>query len=387
MSSDPRRGLPSASAMFRLANCPGSQTLILSLREAGKHYELPSPEAASGIRIHNFEALDALGSTAQAEDFFRAMNSEERAVSRKMAEIRNSLVGEFLGNGSEKEIIVEKRFWYRQNFTPRFSGQPDFIAIKDKRALVINYKSGRLEAEPAADNLQLRTEAVLLKHNRPDLEQIIASIVEPLVSWESEAVGYDQKDMAIAEQEILAFVTRAQWDTQKRVPGAWCRYCPARAHCREALAYVESIPSPRPENLIRELPRGDAGTALWEKIKVAKKLIETIEETYTRILEDEPTALPGFILPEKGRPRRRVIYPEKLKTALAQYLTSEELDGCADYRIAKVEELLGLKHKIEDKKELARLFKELTSDAIEIVYDAPFIRALTKREREMLAKV
>jgi len=387
MTDDPRRGLSSASIMYRVANCSGSETLILSLREVGKYYELPSLAIASGNRIHNYLEFEGLGLSAQAEDFFKVLNTEERAVSRKAVEIRNSLVDEFLGNGSQKEIIVEKRFWYRQHLRPRFSGQPDFIAIKDRRALIVNYKSGRVEAEPAADNLQLRTEAVLLKHNRPELEQIIASIVEPLVSWESEAVAYDQKDLARAEQEILAFVDRAQWNRETRVAGVWCRYCNARAHCREALAYINSFPSPRPENLISELPRGDAGTQLWEKIKVAKKLLETLEQTYTRILEDEPSALPGYILPRQGRPRRIVPFPAKLKEALSKYLTGDEVDGCANFNLTKIEELIGIKHRVLDKAELKQLFAALTKDVLSVIHDTPFIRPMTKREREMLAKV
>ena len=385
MSSDPRRGLPSASSMHRDANCPGAQALINSLRQAGKHYELPSRAASSGIRIHDYLAVDALGGTAQASDFFNAMSSEERAVAHKAAEIRDSLVQECLGN-SEKEIIVERRFRYRQGFELRFSGQPDFIAIKGPRAFVANFKTGRKEAEPAADNLQLRTEIVLLKHNRPELEETHGAIVEPLVSWDSERVGYGEEALAKAEAQILAIVDRVQWESDKRIAGPWCQYCPARAYCAEARAYIETIPNPNAGTIIKELPRGEAGVLLWKKIKVARQLLDTLEQTYEEILRTEPDALPGYILPEKGRPRRIVPYPARFKEALAEVLTPEEIDGCATFSPAKVQELLAIKHKLEPK-EARTVFERLTRDTISTVFDAPFVRPLSTSERKRLETI
>jgi Protein of unknown function (DUF2800) len=384
MSYDPRRGLPSASAMYRVANCPGSQTLINSVRSVGKYYELPTREMVSGTRIHGYLALDALGDRPQAQDFLSAMNSDERFVSRKAGEIRDAFVSEILGNGQEKELIIEKRFWYRQGLNgPRFSGQPDFIAIKGKRALVINYKTGRIQAEPVADNLQLRTEIVLLKHNRPELEEIYGTIDEPFVCWEPELVNYDEQSFAKAEAQILAFVDRAAWERDKRIAGPWCAKCAARAYCAEAMAYIETIPNPDIGTIIKELPRGQAGVVLWEKIKLAKKLLETLEQTYERILADEPDALPGYILPKKGRGRRIVPDPAAFKQSLAAYLSGEELDQCATYHVAKVEELLALKDKLKPGA-AHKLIAQLTKDTVLVIHDAPFIRPITKREREAL---
>ena len=378
--NDPRRGLPSAHAMYRVANCPGSETLITSLRQVGKYYELPNRDAASGIRNHEYLALDALGAHAQAADFLNTMTFSERTLVEKAAEIREALVTEFLGNGSHKEIIIEKRFWYHQGYSARFSGQPDFIAIKDGRALVINYKTGRKEAEPVADNLQLRTEIVLLKHNRPELVEIQGAIVEPFVEWDPERVSYDADSLVKAEAQILAFVDRTTWEPDNRFPGPWCARCPARAYCPEALAYIQTIPNPEVGTIIRDLPRGEAGTLLWEKIKLAKKLLETLEQTYQQILEDEPYALPGYILPKSGRARRVVTYPARLKEALAQYLSPDEIDGCASYHLAKIEELLAIKKTLSPGA-AKKLIAGLSPDIVSTLYDAPFIRPMTKRER------
>jgi hypothetical protein len=285
------------------------------------------------------------------------------------------------------ESIVEQRFWYRTGFFPRFSGQPDYLAIdrRNRRAFLVNFKTGRLEAQEAADNLQLRTETVLVKHNFPELEQITATIVEPLVSWQNESVIYTDGHFQTAEAQILEIVARTEFERDHRVAGTWCVHCPAKAHCRQAIDYVQSLPALNPEKAIVELPRGEPGVQLWERIKVAKKLIETLEKSYTRILEDEPDALPGYLLPKEGRERRYVPYPDKFKAALGAYLNPDEIDGAATFHLTKIQEIFGLKHHLEGK-ELEQLFTKLTKEVVSVRYDEPFIRPLRKREREAAAQ-
>ena len=266
---------------------------------------------------------------------------------------------------------------------PRFSAQPDvvFIDRAGKRALVLNFKTGRKESQPEADNLQLRTEIVCLWQNEPELARIDGAIIEPLVSWDNERVTYDLEALRQAENEILAIVDRALWNSHERFAGAWCVHCPARANCPEARRYVESIPTPRPGHELWELPRGGAGTELWLKIQNAEKILKSLEAAYEKILEDDPNALPGLILPKEGRARRIFPYPAKLKAALAEWLTSEEIDACSEYHVAKIQEVFGLKHKLEGKK-LSEKFWSLTEEVVEVLHDRPFVRPLTKRERE-----
>jgi hypothetical protein len=359
------------------------------VRASGRFFELPDPAKQSGIKIHRWLKLEALGEPETAS----VLDSDERVTGEMCVELRNDALaawessnGAGAGNG-EAELFVEQRFWYRRGLDPVFSGQPDFVKIDHAhaRAFVINYKTGRIEADQAADNLQLRAEVVLLKANFPELAEISAVIVEPWVGWDSVQVRYSGDDLRQAENQILAIVDRTKWEADHRIAGPWCRHCSARAWCQQALDYVQTIPVFKPEQAIVELPRGQAGTALWEKLKVAKKLIAMLEETYTRILEDQPDALPGYILPERGKPRRIVPLPAKLKAALADYLTPEEIDGCATFWINKIEKHIAITKQI-DEKEARQLVAQVAKDAIETIYDQPSIRALTKKEREASGK-
>src|SRR5258708_35933657 len=50
--NDERRGLPSASAMYRLEQCPGSHHFIGQLRVQGLLLDLPNKYGSSGTKIH-----------------------------------------------------------------------------------------------------------------------------------------------------------------------------------------------------------------------------------------------------------------------------------------------------------------------------------------------
>jgi hypothetical protein len=399
-ANDPRRGLASASAMYRVSKCPGSVALVKSLRASGKYIPIADPYAKSGTKTHFFLANQVVqqpGAPA-LEEIQRTLNSDELIVARKSVQLRNGILDQWhhesTVDGPEPiKYLVEQRLWYRNRLTPRFSGQADLTAINGngKRALIFDYKTGRIEAEPAADNLQLRAEVVLHKHKWPELEEIDGTIIEPLVTWESERVSYSGDSLGQAEQEILEIVSAAEWPKAKRYAGPWCVHCAARANCQECLDYVQSTPNPESmTDAIVELPRGDLGVRLWERIKLAKKLLETLEATYTKIMESEPGALPGFVLPEIGKERRRVVQPALLKERFAQYLTPADLDGCAEYSLPKIEELIGIKHNLQGKalaKTFAPLFEDChKSGAVTITNDRPFIRPLTKREKEEMKK-
>jgi hypothetical protein len=391
-SPDPRKGLASASIMARLESCPGSLAFANELRSLGKYYELPNPYAATGTRIHQYLALERVGKYTEAEQALPVR--AELTLAQKCVELREEMLTQWLKptNGNEEQPVIEfqieKRLWYRNGLWPRFSGQPDFIAIDrtNKRAIILDYKSGRKENPEVQDNLQLRCEAVLLKHVMPELTEISGAIIEPLVSWDSVSVRYNAEALQQAENQILAIVDATEWRSQERISGTWCQYCPARLNCPEARGYIESIPKPPEGKLMVELPKGEAGTALWRKIQVAEKLLKDMEAAYQKMLEESPECLPGLVLPEQGKERRIIAHPDRLKAMLSEFLTEAECDGCASYHPMKLQELLGLKLKLSGR-ELEKLFERLTKGVIETIHDRPFVRERTKREREQSVKI
>jgi hypothetical protein len=381
--TDPKRVLSSASMMSRLAACSGSLALTNELRADGKLFENNNKDAASGTKIHWWLAVTPwhLRENLEAE---QQLSGWEMGTARRAREIQLDLIDAWLGNENrEVEVLIERRFYYRTGLRPRFTGQPDFLIKDPKRALILDFKSGRLESDPAADNLQLRAYAVLLKYEYPELEDIEAAIIEPNVTWESSRVRYQCADLAQAENHILSIVDEAAWNL-KRTAGTWCKHCLARILCPEAQNYIQTaLDYSQVRSLIKDLPRGEAGSNLWAKIGLAEKLLADMRADYRRILVDDPDALPGYCLPTEGHQRRTVTDPEKFKFALETEISAKDIDALADYPVAKIEEMYGQAVGLTGKK-LRADFEQRTANSVTVTRDAPFIRALTKAERSAL---
>jgi hypothetical protein len=387
---DERKGLPSASAMYRLSKCPGSLALSKWVKKGG-YYEPRDPWASRGTAIHIWLMLEAAAAyspeaRAPLKEAGDDLGADDMRTALKCVELRKRLVREWAPEADNWILrpILERRYWYRAGDVARFSGQPDYILtdIENRRGLVINYKTGRVESEPAADNLQLRTEVVLLKHDRPELDEIQGAIDEPNVDWQPERVSYASEAVfKEAEGEILAIVEEATWNAKTRNAGPWCVNCAARVYCRQARDYAESALVIQYGLDVKDLPRGEAGVALWQKIGAAVRLFKIIKDNYEQILKTEPDALPGYTLPAEGNERRDIVSAKALKAALAAYLTADEVDSCATYWLGKVEEKFGEKTSMKGLRR-KRAFTELIEDVLEITHDKPFIRPLTKAERE-----
>jgi hypothetical protein len=375
-NDDERLGLPSASVMHRLAKCSGSAQMIASLND--NVIAMPDRDALTGTRIHA-----ALAGEKRA---IESLTEREMATMDKCVELRERVIRLWaLGEEDLKELI-EERLFYRRGLEPLFSGRLDYVVIDEKRdrALIIDYKTGRTESTAAADNMQLRTQAVLLYHNDPRLVEIEACIVEPYVSWRPQRVRYNFATFKAAEQQIVAIVEASQ-GAIKLSAGTHCAYCAACAFCSEAQAYALSVPQEH-ESRISELPRGADGVKLFEGLKAARKIIDRLEERFEGMMIDNPDALPGYTLPERGRERVVVAYPRRLKDAFIGLLSEDEIDGCASYHLNKIKELYGLKHKLTGQSlddEFAKLV-ESAAGALSVQYDKPYIRPLTAKEKRKL---
>jgi hypothetical protein len=380
-----RPGLASASMMSRLAACSGSLALTNELRAEGKLFENNNKDAASGTRIHWWLAVTPwhLRENLEAE---QQLSGWEMGTARRAREIQLDLINAWLGNEQpELETLTERRLFYRVGLRPRFTGQVDFVIMAGARALILDFKSGRLESDPAADNLQLRTYVVLLKDEYQEIEEVEASIVEPNVGWESPRVRYSGADLAQAESHILSIVDEAAWNL-KRTAGPWCKHCPARILCPEAQNYIQTaLDYSQVRNLIKDLPRGEAGSNLWGKIGLAEKLLSDMRAAYRQIMVDDPDALPGYILPPEGHQRRTVTDPAKFKFALETEISAKDIDAIAYYPVAKIEEMYGQAVGLTGKK-LRADFEERTAGSVTVTRDAPFIRPMKASERKMLEK-
>lgn len=294
MSDDKRPDHITASKMEQAALCPGSTE-----RQKGKPNK-SSDIAESGNRIH-----DAL----ETDDFNSLTDDGERDLATRAAELRTEVIdGFFLSEPMFGELEVnhvkEKRLYGLEGTV---SGRFDGLVLDGHRALLYDYKTGYAEPIDAQHNLQMRTYAVLVAENYPNITEVTAAIIQPRIRPEISLVEYSADDLSKARVEVGAILDRAYSPDAPIVPGATqCNYCRAKADCPEAsqltvaLSDLEGVTIPD-----EKLPM------LLDNCRTAKKIIEAIEERARELLNENPNAISGYSL-RAGAQRSVIVDPQKL---------------------------------------------------------------------------
>jgi len=229
-SLNERRGVPSASGMQRLHECPPSFDL-----ERLAPPEEESDVAASGTRIHAVLALLASADTlTMAEcDTLDMCAKQAGEVVAQWAETN--------GFVTPDQTLREQRLGMTAlgrvlDVTPQstadfiFTGQADMVLVKDNKALVIDYKTGRGETAAAVDNAQLAALAVLVA-GRYKVEAVRVAVVQP---WAGKPTvsDYNENGLALAKSWLLDSLNAASESTPDQArAGEWCKWCKAKAAC------------------------------------------------------------------------------------------------------------------------------------------------------------
>jgi RecB family exonuclease len=240
---DPRRGLPSASSLHRLVNCPGSYRAEREAIARGMTPPDDSEEAASGTRIHRYLETESDG------DWQALSYDEQRTATLCQGQAKWLIVDFLKRNGNLEWETRERRFAITPfGVTGDFSscaaaigsGQADRIIGCGNHILILDYKTGRGDVTPADANDQLRGLAPLVSHFRP--ESVEVAIVAPLTGQPTTAV-FDREALKAAKAWLVRTWLSAPHATQTKA-GAWCQYCPARLVCGTYAAYNAATLAP-----------------------------------------------------------------------------------------------------------------------------------------------
>lgn len=221
-TQDERHGLPSASKMHRIANCPPSHQME-QLCGPGKGND----EAASGQRIH--AVLAGLADV----DTLDAGEKETKEMCHRQA---LDVIADWATLGADHQLLQEKRLWLNKGLFvtsdrdsgSKFSGQADLIVIEkaENRAAVIDFKTGRGDQTEAVDNAQLAALAVLVG-NYAGVESVRVAIVQPWAGPPTIA-DYDEDALDKAGDWLQDKLREAEHATpEQATPGPWCKYCRA----------------------------------------------------------------------------------------------------------------------------------------------------------------
>jgi hypothetical protein len=241
--SDPRQGLPSASSLHRLVNCPGSFRAAKEAIAAGMAPPDDSEDAASGTRIHKWLETES-------DEDWQALSYDEQRTATLCQSQRNWLIADFAKRHGDIEWETRERRFAINAFgvvfdaagaLPRIgTGQADLTALAGDHLLVIDYKTGRGDITPADANDQLRGLAVLFNHL--NLESVEVAIVAPMVGQPTVAV-FDREALRAAKSWLVRTWLNAPEATETAA-GAWCQYCPARLACGTYAAHNAATLAP-----------------------------------------------------------------------------------------------------------------------------------------------
>ena len=336
---DPRQGLPSASGLYRLRNCPGSYRME---REAIARNMAPpddSEAAASGTRIHRWLETEAEG------DWNVLSYAEQETAARCQSQARWLLADFAKRHGNIGYETKEKRFAVNAfGVTNEISiplqwigsGQSDVIAMSGDCTLIIDYKTGRADITPAEANDQLRGLAALVSHFHP--ETVTVAIVAPL-SGPPTVAEFSRESLKVAKNWLVHTWLQAPHATETAA-GPWCQYCPGRLICAAYADHNAQTLAPltqgglpadkQKEAIFARAYETDAATLaeMGERVKMLEWGAAAIKSAIRRRLEEggrdaDELRAAGWSLKEEGG-AREITDPDKAAQLLAPLLAGAE---------------------------------------------------------------
>jgi len=247
--------------------------------------------------VESDQAHDGIAQHLYMEDDTVELRDDLKPACRQAEEHRSHIIG-LVWNDWESnppEVYLENRLWYRGN---RYSGKADYVGIRDKKALIIDYKFGRIKVDDASKNDQLIWLAVLVFANF-EVDQVTVSIIQPHCG-PPHLHTYSKKDLMRLRHRVLALVRRINSpNATLRAGKEQCRYCKALHICpavevkRDAIARIDLKQVTR---LTNAHLRG-----LLDSLPAVKKLCEKLEAEAASRLREHPDAINGYELRKGSR--------------------------------------------------------------------------------------
>ena len=223
----------SASSSERWINCPPSARLCEAYEDKGSDY------AAEGTDAHalcEYRLKQALGIPAEDPIENLSWYNEEM---EECAAGYTAYVVELLETAkqtcSDPVVMIEQRVdfsrWVQEGF-----GTADCILIADGVLNIVDYKHGKGVEVSAEGNTQLSLYslgAVEIFDGIYDIDRVCVHIFQPrksnvVCSMMEKTDLYEWADTELTEKAQLAYEGQGSFSC-----GEWCRFCKAKAECRE----------------------------------------------------------------------------------------------------------------------------------------------------------
>jgi hypothetical protein len=299
--------------------------------EWGQLAEVDKIWAEQGTSVH--AALQLSDSTGLETD-------EQRVLYAKLQHKRAEFLQYWHANDDDK-VIQEKRLWMHKGVFPVFSGQLDYARINGTRACILDYKTGWSKAPEPKDNHQLKSLAVLLKIEHPEIETVTLQVLSPYYTH----YPYVMNAEGIADYEtaLRLLLFEAVNQKQEPVPGEYCKHCDGLLICpavRKIAGSNFALMKPdKTGNLPVPLPEGEKGAKLLTEIALLEKFIEATRQHYKLLLRENPSAVPGWML-YPGKEIRFFTDAAKAAPILLETIGQEKFWQAVTISVTEVEKAL-----------------------------------------------
>lgn len=223
----------SASSSERWLNCPPSARLCEAYEDKGSDY------AAEGTDAHTlceYRLKQALGIPAESPiENLSWYNEEMEECAAGYAAYVVELLETAKQTCSDPVVMIEQRVdfsrWVQEGF-----GTADCILIADGVLNIVDYKHGKGVEVSAEGNTQLSLYslgALEIFDGIYDIDRVCVHIFQPrksnVVSFMMDKTDlYQWADTELTEKAQLAYEGQGSFSC-----GEWCRFCKAKAECRE----------------------------------------------------------------------------------------------------------------------------------------------------------
>ena len=290
---DERQGRPSASDAEANERCPGRHRMSLGMADSS------TPQSIRGDVIHQY-----LHDPTSIE-----LDSDDMVLANKCIQQREALLDIMWDDWrtNPPKIIQEERIWYAKN---RFSGMPDFVAIRNGICLLADYKTGRIKVANAADNRQLMWLAVLI-FSKYNVNEITVSVIQPYCG-PATSHTYDTLALRKVRARVTLVLRRMESNQGFLRPGEkQCKYCKAKELCpalqskARAISRVQDVTALAPAQMTEAL----------NVIPALRQMCTAIEDRARDMIEEDPLAVPQYEL-VAGKTTRRIKGPQMALHAL-----------------------------------------------------------------------
>jgi CRISPR/Cas system-associated exonuclease Cas4 (RecB family) len=332
--SDERLSLPHASAWRRYELCGGSWQLEQEAKRLGQAAHGASPVAKRGVLKHAF-----LAGQPDEDGKEIVLTDTEEATVNFLQERAQGEVQRIFGEEPTQELN-EQRLWLTLNGQRVASGRFDRVVYTATTALVIDFKTGFSEPDPAEQNAQIKVLAVLVALHLPrTLREVVVQVISgPYGVTEAR---YDYPALAKAYDDILRTLKAIQNPLAPLNPSPEaCRYCPAAMICQPC----RDLLSPPTKFQVATLPEDPERAAkLLDEITILESAFEAVKKYYAERLSTDPAyRISGWgMMP--GAVRREVTDWETARRRLAEWLDLSEIEAASNYRLGDLERALGKK--------------------------------------------